>query len=169
MSNREKELVSNLDDNTLPGWTQSEIQGLTPIVNNDNSDSYNLDSVMELLVRTGRSITEAAMILVPEAYQNQPSLQKYPEIVDFYEYHSGQQEPWDGPALLVFSDGKTVGAALDRNGLRPARYTITKDGYVIVGSETGVVDLPDDEVVGKRSIRSRSNYRSRSPNQRSAA
>ena len=149
MSNREKELVSDLDETSLAGWTQSEIQGLTPIVNNDNSDSYNLDSAMELLVRTGRSITEAAMILVPEAYQNQPSLQKYPEIVDFYEYHSGQQEPWDGPALLVFSDGKTVGAALDRNGLRPARYTITKDGYVIVGSETGVVDLPDDEVVEK--------------------
>ena len=149
MSNREKELVSNLDESTLPGWTQSEIEGLTPIVNNDNSDSYNLDSAMELLVRTGRSITEAAMILVPEAYQNQPSLQQYPEIVDFYEYHSGQQEPWDGPALLVFSDGKTVGATLDRNGLRPARYTITKDGYVVVGSETGVVDLPDDEVVEK--------------------
>ena len=149
MSNREKELVANFSDATLPGWTQDEIEGLTPIVNNDNSDSYNLDSAMELLVRTGRSITEAAMILVPEAYQNQPSLEQYPEIVDFYEYHSGQQEPWDGPALLVFSDGKTVGATLDRNGLRPARYTITKDGYVVVGSETGVVDIPDDEVVEK--------------------
>ncbi len=149
MSNREKELVSRFREETLPGWTQDEIQGLTPIVNNDNSDSYNLDSAMELLVRTGRSMTEAAMILVPEAYQNQPSLVEYPEIVDFYEYHSGQQEPWDGPALLVFSDGKTVGATLDRNGLRPARYSITKDGYVVVGSETGVVDLPDDEVVEK--------------------
>ena len=148
MSNREKELVSE-SGVTLPGWTQDEIKGLTPIVNNNNSDSYNLDSAMELLVRTGRSITESAMILVPEAYQNQPSLKEYPEIVDFYEYHSGQQEPWDGPALLVFSDGKTVGAALDRNGLRPARYTITKDGYVVVGSETGVVDLPDEEVVEK--------------------
>ena len=148
MTNREKELVSDKGA-TLPGWTSDEIKGLTPIVNNNNSDSYNLDSAMELLVRTGRSITEAAMILVPEAYQNQPSLKEYPEIVDFYEYHSGQQEPWDGPALLVFSDGKTVGAALDRNGLRPARYTITKDGYVVVGSETGVVNIPDDEVVEK--------------------
>lgn len=149
MVNRETELVDNFTEETLPGWTQSEIAGLTPIVNNDNSDSYNLDSAMELLVRTGRSIPEAAMILVPEAYQNQPSLQEYPEIVDFYEYHSGQQEPWDGPALLVFSDGKTVGATLDRNGLRPARYTITKDGYVVVGSETGVVDLPEAEIVEK--------------------
>jgi glutamate synthase (ferredoxin) len=148
MSNREKELVS-AEGPTLPGWTPDEIEGLTPIVNNNNSDSYNLDSAMEMLVRTGRSLTEAAMILVPEAYQNQPSLAKYPEIVDFYEYHSGQQEPWDGPALLVFSDGKTVGATLDRNGLRPARYTITKDGYVVVGSETGVVALPDDEIVEK--------------------
>ena len=149
MSNREKELVSNSGDASLPGWTQNEIEGLTPIVNNDNSDSYNLDSVMELLVRTGRSIPEATMILVPEAYKNQPSLKEYPEIVNFYEYHSGQQEPWDGPALLVYSDGKTVGAALDRNGLRPARYCITKDGYVVVGSETGVVDLPDEEIVEK--------------------
>jgi glutamate synthase (ferredoxin) len=149
MSNREKELVSSFGVTTLPGWTQEEIEALTPIVNNDNSDSYNLDSAMELLVRTGRSISEAAMILVPEAYKNQPSLAAYPEIVDFYEYHSGQQEPWDGPALLVFSDGKTVGATLDRNGLRPARYTITKDGYVVVGSETGVVDLADEEIVEK--------------------
>lgn len=149
MSNREKELVSNFSPESLPGWTQNEVEGLTPIVNNDNSDSYNLDSTMELLVRSGRSIPEAAMILVPEAYKNQPSLEEYPEIVDFYEFHSGQQEPWDGPALLVFSDGKTVGATLDRNGLRPARYSITKDGYVVVGSETGVVDLPDDEVVEK--------------------
>ena len=148
MSNREKELVAD-EGVALPDWTQDEIKGLTPIVNNDNSDSYNLDSAMELLVRTGRSITEAAMILVPEAYQNQPSLKEYPEIVDFYEYHSGQQEPWDGPALLVFSDGKTVGATLDRNGLRPARYTITKEGYVVVGSETGVVNIPDEEVVEK--------------------
>ena len=149
MSNREKELISNSGEASLPGWTQDEIEGLTPIVNNENSDSYNLDSVMELLVRTGRSIPEATMILVPEAYKNQPSLKEYPEIVDFYEYHSGQQEPWDGPALLVYSDGKTVGAVLDRNGLRPARYTITKDGYVVVGSETGVVDLPDEEIVEK--------------------
>ncbi len=149
MSNREKELVANFSEASLPNWNQAEIKSLTPIVNNDNSDSYNLDSAMELLVRSGRSIPEAAMILVPEAYKNQPSLQEYPEIVDFYEYHSGQQEPWDGPALLVFSDGKTVGATLDRNGLRPARYSITKDGYVVVGSETGVVDLPDTEVIEK--------------------
>nr|MDJ0577345.1 glutamate synthase large subunit [Xenococcaceae cyanobacterium MO_234.B1] len=101
------------------------------------------------LVRTGRSLPEAAMVLVPEAYKNQPDLQQYPEITDFYEYYSGLQEPWDGPALLVYSDGKTVGACLDRNGLRPARYTITKDGYVVVASETGVVELAESEIVEK--------------------
>jgi glutamate synthase (ferredoxin) len=131
------------------GWTSEELQSLTPIVNNANSDSYNLDSVMEVLVRTGRSPLEAAMILVPEAYQNQPDLKDHPEIVDFYEYYSGFQEPWDGPALLVFSDGKTVGAGLDRNGLRPARYSITKDGYIVVSSEAGVVDLPEAEIIEK--------------------
>ena len=133
----------------VPGWSSEELEALTPVVNTDNSDSYNLDSAMELLVRSGRSMEEAAMILVPEAYQNQPELKQYPEIVDFYEYHSAVQEPWDGPALLVFSDGKTVGATLDRNGLRPARYSITKDGYVVVASETGVVDLPETDIVEK--------------------
>ncbi|MGL5879795.1 MAG: glutamate synthase central domain-containing protein, partial [Xenococcaceae cyanobacterium] len=133
----------------VPGWTKEELEGLTPIVNPDNSDSYNLDSTMELLVRTGRSPLEAAMILVPEAYQNQPDLQNHPEITDFYEFYSNHQEPWDGPALLVFSDGKAVGATLDRNGLRPARYAITKDGYVVVASETGVVDLPEADIVEK--------------------
>jgi len=134
---------------SVPGWSAEELDALTPIVNVANSDSYNLDSAMELLVRTGRSLPEAAMILVPEAYKNQPDLRDYPEIVDFYDYYSGIQEPWDGPALLVFSDGKTVGATLDRNGLRPARYSITREGYVVVSSEAGVVDLPESEIVEK--------------------
>jgi glutamate synthase (ferredoxin) len=142
MATREANLVA-------PGWTKEELEALTPIVNNSNSDSYNLDSTLELLVRTGRSIPEAAMILVPEAYKNQPELVKFPEITDFYEYHSGLQEPWDGPALLVFSDGKTIGATLDRNGLRPARFCVTKDGYIVVGSEAGVVDLPESEIIEK--------------------
>ncbi|MGF1479459.1 MAG: glutamate synthase-related protein [Cyanophyceae cyanobacterium] len=133
----------------VPGWQADELEGLKPIVNQEHSDSFNLDSAMELLVRTGRSPLEAATILVPEAYQNQPDLEQHPEITDFYEYYSSLQEPWDGPALLVFSDGKTVGASLDRNGLRPARYSITKDGYVVVASETGVVELLNADVVEK--------------------
>ena len=89
---------------------QDRLEVLKPTVNADNSDSANLDNVFELLVQSGRSPQEALMIMVPEAYQNQPDLQNRPEIVDFYEYHSGMQEAWDGPALLVFSDGKTVGS-----------------------------------------------------------
>ena len=122
---------------------------LKPIVRMENSDSANLDNVMELLVRSGRTPQEALMIMAPEAYQNQPDLAPYPEIVDFYEYYSGLQEPWDGPALIVFSDGKQVGATLDRNGLRPARYVITRDGYIIVSSEAGVVDVDPGQVVEK--------------------
>ena len=127
----------------------SRIDEIKPIVNPDNSDSANLDNVMELLVRAGRSPMEALMILVPEAYKNQPDLLQHPEIVDFYEYYSGLQEAWDGPALLVFCDGHKLGAALDRNGLRPARYAITKDGYIVVASEAGVVPLLESEVVEK--------------------
>lgn len=122
---------------------------LKPVVNAENSDSANLDNVMELLVRSGRTPQEALMIMVPEAYNNQPDLVQHPEIVDFYEYYSGLQEAWDGPALIVFSDGKQVGAALDRNGLRPARYVITQDGYLIVSSEAGVVDLAPDNILEK--------------------
>ncbi|HEY9808961.1 MAG TPA: glutamate synthase large subunit [Halomicronema sp.] len=125
------------------------IRDLTPLVTSHNSDSANLDNVMELLVRSGRSPQEALMIMVPEAYKNQPDLTEYPEIVDFYEYYSTLQEPWDGPALLVFSDGVQVGATLDRNGLRPARYCKTKNGLVIVASEAGVVDLPEEEILEK--------------------
>ncbi len=131
-----------------PHW-ERDFEALDPIVNANNSDSSNLDNAMELLVQSGRSPQEALMILVPEAYQNQPALTDHPEIVDFYEYYSGLQEAWDGPALVVFSDGKTVGATLDRNGLRPARYCITKDDYVIVGSEAGVVPAPEANIVSK--------------------
>jgi glutamate synthase (ferredoxin) len=131
-----------------PVWND-RLQELQPILNLDNSDSGTLDNVLELMVHSGRSPIEGLMVMVPEAYKNQPELDQYPEIVDFYDYYNGLQESWDGPALLAFSDGKIVGAALDRNGLRPARYCITKDGYVVVGSEAGVVDLPIDTIAEK--------------------
>lgn len=131
-----------------PVWN-NRIKELKPLVHIDNSDSATLDNVVELLVCSGRTPLEALMIMVPEAYQNQPSLREYPEIVDFYEYYSGLQEAWDGPALLVFSDGKKVGATLDRNGLRPARYVITKDDYIVVASEAGVVNFPEADIVEK--------------------
>jgi len=127
----------------------TELPDLMPTVNADNSDSANLDNVLELLVRSGRDPLTALMIMVPEAYKNQPDLANDPAITDFYDFYSGIQEPWDGPALLAFSDGRIVGACLDRNGLRPARYVITRDGYMVVSSEAGVVDIPEAEIVEK--------------------
>jgi glutamate synthase (ferredoxin) len=125
------------------------IDELKPVVNPDNSDSANLDNAMELLVQSGRTPMAALMMLIPEAYQNQPDLANYPEIVDFYEYYSGLQEPWDGPALVAFSDGKIVGATLDRNGLRPARYCTTRDGLIIVASEAGSIPVNDADILSK--------------------
>ncbi|KAI0519949.1 hypothetical protein KFK09_007412 [Dendrobium nobile] len=118
-----------------PVWRGRENE-IRPYGNPKASDSANLDSAAELLLRSGRNPAEALMILVPEAYKNHPTLMiKYPEVVDFYDYYKGQMEAWDGPALLLFSDGKTVGACLDRNGLRPARYWRTADDIVYVASE----------------------------------
>lgn len=141
-------MTARENDLNHPIWND-RLRELQPILNLDNSDSGTLDNVLELLVQSGRSPIEGLMMMVPEAYKNQPELDHYPEITDFYEYYGGLQEAWDGPALLSFSDGKVVGATLDRNGLRPARYCITKDGYIYVGSEAGVVDLPASEIVEK--------------------
>nr|YP_009391192.1 glutamate synthase [Dipterocladia arabiensis]ARW59336.1 glutamate synthase [Dipterocladia arabiensis] len=122
---------------------------LIPITNLENSDSANLDSVVELLVQSNKSPQEALMILIPEAYSNQPSLNSYPQIIDFYEYYNHLQEPWDGPALVVFTNGNIIGATLDRNGLRPARYTITQDGIIMLSSETGVLDIDHINIIKK--------------------
>nr|YP_010902832.1 glutamate synthase [Hypnea flava]WCH54886.1 glutamate synthase [Hypnea flava] len=124
-------------------------QVLLPITNCENSDSANLDSVLELFVQSGKSPQESLMILIPESYKNQPALKNFPEIIDFYEYYDNLQEPWDGPALVVFSDGKTVGATLDRNGLRPARYSITNTGFISLSSEVGVSNFNDNEIIQK--------------------
>lgn len=122
---------------------------LKPVTNLENSDSSNLDASVELLIASGRSPQEALMILIPEAYDNQPELNQYPEIIDFYEYYERLQEPWDGPALVVFTDGKILGATLDRNGLRPARYCITNSGLVMVSSEAGVIQLDQNSILQK--------------------
>ncbi len=135
-------------DLSHPNWGD-RIKDIVPVLKSNESDSAALDHIFELLIETGRSPLESLMMLVPEAYDRQPDLKDCPSIVDFYEYHSGLQEAWDGPALLAFCDGKIVGAGLDRNGLRPARYTITRDGLVIVGSEAGTVDIPESDIVEK--------------------
>ncbi|CAO2822299.1 unnamed protein product [Amaranthus hypochondriacus] len=132
-----------------PVWRGRENE-IRPYGNPKASDSANLDSAAELLIRSGRAPEEALMILVPEAYKNHPTLSiKYPEVADFYDYYKGQMEAWDGPALLLFSDGKTVGACLDRNGLRPARYWRTVDNVVYVASEVGVLPMDESKVTMK--------------------
>ncbi|WP_320676117.1 glutamate synthase large subunit [Prochlorococcus sp. MIT 1300] len=128
---------------------ENNANDIKPVVNPQFSDSANLDATLELLVRSGRPITDSLLTLVPEAFRNQPELKEKPEIQAFYEYSACTQEAWDGPALLVFADGNYVGATLDRNGLRPARYCITRDGFVVMGSETGVVELEDNQIIEK--------------------
>eukprot|EP00882_Tetradesmus_deserticola_P001840 GHRQ01001973.1.p1 GENE.GHRQ01001973.1~~GHRQ01001973.1.p1 ORF type:complete len:1051 (+),score=503.61 GHRQ01001973.1:46-3198(+) len=132
-------IASRQNELEHPVWAGREGQ-LLPLCNAAESDSANLDHVAELLVRTGFEPQESLMLLVPEAFRNHPDLCKeYPEVVDFYEFYEGLQEGWDGPALLVFSDGKRVGARLDRNGLRPARFWRTADDTIYVASEVGVL------------------------------
>eukprot|EP00571_Detonula_confervacea_P013151 CAMPEP_0172310350 /NCGR_PEP_ID=MMETSP1058-20130122/11432_1 /TAXON_ID=83371 /ORGANISM="Detonula confervacea, Strain CCMP 353" /LENGTH=1669 /DNA_ID=CAMNT_0013023145 /DNA_START=142 /DNA_END=5151 /DNA_ORIENTATION=- len=129
--------------------TQDVPNLLEPLVDLNRSDSANLDAVFELMTKSRHRAPCALMSLVPTAYENEPALNDNPEIVDFYKFHGGLLEAWDGPALLVYSDGKSIGASLDRNGLRPARYSITKDGTVYMMSETGVVDLDEADIVSK--------------------
>jgi glutamate synthase (ferredoxin) len=133
MASRQGELQS-------PVWHGREAD-LLPLVSSEQSDSANLDAAAELLLRSGEPLPKALMVLVPEAYENHPDLDaNYPEVKDFYHFYEGIQEGWDGPALLVFSDGNTIGARLDRNGLRPARFWRTKDDVIYVASEVGVLD-----------------------------
>ena len=124
--------------------TQDVPSILEPVVDLSRSDSANLDGVFELMCKSRHRAPCALMAMVPTAYENNPDLSANPEIVDFYTFHGGLLEAWDGPALLVYSDGKSIGASLDRNGLRPARYVRTKDGTVYMMSETGVIPALDD-------------------------
>ena len=116
-----------------------DMKHITPIVLPGKSDSSSMDMVVELLLHTGRSLPEVMMMLVPEAWEKHQSME--PIKKDFYAYNACIMEPWDGPASVPFTDGKYIGALLDRNGLRPSRYTVTKDGYVVMSSETGVIDI----------------------------
>nr|YP_009297592.1 ferredoxin-dependent glutamate synthase [Hildenbrandia rivularis]AOM67136.1 ferredoxin-dependent glutamate synthase [Hildenbrandia rivularis] len=131
------------------GSWKNRIEELLPITNFNSSDSANLDSVTELLIASGKTPQEALMILIPEAYQQNPNTFLSPAITNFYDYYNAIQEPWDGPALVMFTDGKVIGATLDRNGLRPARYCITKDNLIIVSSESGVIRVKIDNIQEK--------------------
>ena len=124
-----------------------KISKLFPVCIPGNSDSATLDNTLELLYHTGRSLPQGMMMMVPEAWQNHKTMED--EKKAFYEFHSCLMEPWDGPALMPFTDGTFVGAILDRNGLRPARYTVTKDQQVVMASETGVLDIAPENVASK--------------------
>ncbi|MDP3911478.1 MAG: glutamate synthase large subunit [Gemmatimonadales bacterium] len=127
-----------------PVW-EKDVDLLKPVIWEDGSDSASLDNALELLVRSGRDPVHALMMLVPEAWERAADL--HPALRSFYEYHAGLMEPWDGPAALAFTDGVIAGSALDRNGLRPCRYKVTRDHLVVAASEVGVVDLDPREVV----------------------
>lgn len=120
---------------------------LFPICSEGASDSQSLDEVAELLMLSGRPITQAMMMMIPEAWENHETMD--PDRKAFYEYHSTLMEPWDGPAAVAFTDGRRVGSVLDRNGLRPGRFWETEDGLVVFASEVGVVDLSDRVIVRK--------------------
>ncbi len=122
-----------------------------PVVDVNGSDSAMLDNTLEFLVMSGVELPRAVMMCIPEPYENDKSMSQAKK--DFYEYNATLMEPWDGPASILFSDGEVMGAVLDRNGLRPSRYYITKDNYLILSSEVGVLDIPADQIVLKERLR----------------
>src|SRR5271165_4218365 len=136
MRARESELRSELFG--------EDLESILPVVGPGNSDSATFDNVLELLMLAGRSLPHAAMMMIPEAYRNRDDLPDY--LKGFYAFHSCLMEPWDGPAAVAFTDGRVVGATLDRNGLRPGRWVETTDGHVVLGSESGLLDIPAHEV-----------------------
>ncbi len=159
-------LAHNGEINTIKGnrlWMQaresllktdlfgSDLQKVFPVIEPGMSDSASLDNVLEFLVLTGRSLPHALAMLVPESFNDKNPIPQ--SLKDFYEYFSTIMEPWDGPASLLFFDGRYVGGTLDRNGLRPSRYLITKSGLIVMGSETGVQSFEPQEVQEKGRLR----------------
>src|SRR4029079_15915191 len=159
-------IAHNGEINTLRGninWMRAR-EGLlsSPLLGDDlkkslasiregGSDTATFDNVLEFLVMTGRSLPHAILMMIPEPWAGHESMS--PELKAFYEYHSSLMEPWDGPASIAFTDGTVIGAVLDRNGLRPSRYCVTKDDLVIMASEVGVLDIPPDQIVVKDRLR----------------
>ncbi len=139
MSARESLLASDL----IPG----DIKRLFPIVNPEGSDSASFDEVLELLYLGGRSLPHAVLMMIPEAWENHQTMPANHK--DFYRFHASLMEPWDGPACVTFTDGRQVGAVLDRNGLRPSRFWITDDGLVVLASEVGVLDIDPSKIIRK--------------------
>ncbi|HET7658096.1 MAG TPA: glutamate synthase large subunit, partial [Bacillales bacterium] len=158
-------LIHNGEINTLRGnmnWMdarekmcKSEVFGedlssILPVIDAEGSDSAALDSVLEFLTLGGRSIAHSAMMLIPEPWDRDDSLQD--PLNAFYEFHSTMMEPWDGPTSIAFCDGSQIGAMLDRNGLRPGRYYLTNDDHIVYASEVGVLDIPEENIVKKERL-----------------
>lgn len=159
-------LIHNGEINTLRGnvnWMRArqamceselfgdDIRKIMPIIDTDGSDSQMFDNCLEFLMLGGRSLPHAAMMMIPEPWSKHESMSA--EKKAFYEYHSCLMEPWDGPAAIGFTDGRVIGAVLDRNGLRPSRYYITTDGMIVLASEVGVMNLPPERIVRKDRLR----------------
>ena len=155
-------VAHNGEINTLRGnvnWMQArqsllqsplfgeDLKKLHPIIAPDGSDSSNFDNAVELLLQAGRSLPHVMAMLIPEAWSGNPHMK--PDKRAFYEYHACLMEPWDGPAAIAFTDGRVIGATLDRNGLRPGRYVVTHDDLVVVASEAGVLDIAPEQVKRK--------------------
>ncbi|WP_227936471.1 glutamate synthase large subunit [Alkalihalobacillus deserti] len=128
----------------------SDLDKIHPVVDKDGSDSSMFDNTIEFLSLSGRSMAHSAMMMIPEPWQNDEQMSA--EKKAFYEFHSTLMEPWDGPTAIVFTDGKQIGACLDRNGLRPSRYYVTKDDYIIMSSEVGVLDIDPENILYKERL-----------------
>ncbi len=124
-----------------------DLEKLWPLIGDGNSDSATFDNALELLIAGGYPLAHAMMLMIPEAWDNNPLMDEKRRA--FYEYHAALMEPWDGPAAVAFTDGRQIGATLDRNGLRPARYLVTDDDMVVMASEMGVLDIPEEKIVKK--------------------
>src|SRR5579864_1175050 len=139
MRARESQLASELFGD--------DVHKLLPVVRPGGSDTANFDNVLELLVLAGRSLPHAMLMMIPDSYASRDDVPE--DVRAFYDFHSCLMEPWDGPAAISFSDGTVIGATLDRNGLRPGRWVETKDGWVVLASEIGVLDTPAENVKRK--------------------
>jgi glutamate synthase domain-containing protein 2/glutamate synthase domain-containing protein 1/glutamate synthase domain-containing protein 3 len=137
------------------GLLQSDVFGddlkkILPIIREGGSDTATFDNVLEFLYMAGRTLPHAILMMIPEPWSAHETMN--PDLKAFYEYHSSLMEPWDGPASIAFTDGTVIGAVLDRNGLRPSRYYVTKDNLVVMASEVGVLDIPDEEILVKERL-----------------
>src|SRR5688572_10511715 len=128
----------------------ADLQKILPIIREGGSDTATFDNVLEFLVMTGRSLPHAVLMMIPEPWAGHESMSA--ERKAFYEYHATMMEPWDGPASIAFTDGRMIGAVLDRNGLRPSRYYVTKDDLVVMASEVGVLEIPEENVLLKERL-----------------